>query len=327
MPRNNLENKILFLKWFPYDKRNEAISSAIGASCYFVYSLNKRTLWNAPIRYFLQFFKTLSLLYQEKPDVILVTNPPIFASFPVALYCFTNKKRFVIDSHTGAFAKKWKFVEFMHKFLSKKALLTVATNPALEISYKNWGAKTFILGDLVFDIPKKNSLNLSGNFNIVVICSYDPDEPIKEILKTACELPNANFYLTGNHKRLSSKILELKPDNIKFTGFLPDQEYFDLLHACDAIMVLVNQDNTMQQGAYEAVSIRKPMILSNWKILKDTYKLGTVFVNNEQDSIKNGILKMIENYDLYKEQMHILFEERKKIWDQNCKALIGLINR
>ena len=52
---------MIFLKWFPYDKRNEAISSAIGAKCFFIYALRKRSKLNAPIRYIMQLIKQVLL--------------------------------------------------------------------------------------------------------------------------------------------------------------------------------------------------------------------------------------------------------------------------
>lgn len=320
---NSSQENILFIKWFPYDKRNEAISSSLGANCYFIHSLKKRK-WNTPVRYILQFIKTIKLFYKKKPSLIIVTNPPIFAACAAALYCAMRNGHFIMDSHTGAFDRKWKFLKFLHKYISHRALLNIVTNNKHEEIYLGWKAKTFILSDLVFEIPKKNTLSLGTKYNIVAICSFSPDEPIEEIIEAARELSDIKFYITGDYNR-AKYLIEKKPINVYLTGFLPDQEYYDLLHASDLIMVLVNRENTMQQGAYEAISIKKPMILSNSKILKEIYKKGTVFVDNNRQAIKEGILLMIRNYDTYKNEMNLLFEERKKIWDQKCHYLWELI--
>src|SRR4030067_844555 len=149
------------LKWFPYDKRNEAISSSLNAKCFFIYSQIKRTVWNAPFRYFLQFFKTIKLLYNEKPDIIFVTNPPIFAPLTVYLYCFIFKEpQYIVDSHSGSFSKRWSTFEQLHRFLSRNAKLTIVTNHNFENIYRGWGAKTFILSDLVFEIKKSRDVEL-----------------------------------------------------------------------------------------------------------------------------------------------------------------------
>ncbi|MCD4812023.1 hypothetical protein K8R14_05540 [bacterium] len=323
------KKKILFIKWFPYDKRNEAIASSIGAKCFFVHSLKYRNKWNALLRYAFQFIKTLLILLKEKPKTIFVTNPPIFATATIAIFCGTYKADYIIDSHTGAFEPKWDFVKFLHKYLSRKAKISIITNNIYEKIYQNWGAKTFILSDLVVDIPKsdlKRKISMSEKFNIIVISSFAPDEPIEEILAAANQLSNVTFYVTGNFMQCKKELRDKKPKNVFFTGFLPDQEYFDLLHDCHSIMVLVDKDNTMQQGAYESLSVKKPMILSNWRVLREIYNKGTVFVENNEDSIKKGITLMIDQYNNYLKEIDTLYEERKNVWIGKCKFLMTLIN-
>lgn len=312
---------ILFLKWFPYDKRNEAISAAIGADCRFITSRLRRNTWTAPLRYLIQFGKTLALLFRERPATVFVTNPPIFAAATVALYCLFAGGRYIIDSHTGAFAGKWRFVAFLHRFLARRALLTIVTNGEFERIYRDWGAEVFLLADLVLDIPRTGTPRLSDRFNITVICSFDPDEPVAEILEAAGGCPDVTFYITGNPQRAPRSVRETRAENIVLTGFLPDADYFDLLHACDAIMVLVNRDNTMQQGAYEAVSLQKPMILSDWGLLRDTYGDGAVYVGNDAQSIRDGVARLRESYEFLRERIRFVYRERKEIWDRKCSYL------
>ena len=182
-----------------------------------------------------------------------------------------------------------------------------------------------ILSDLVFEIPRKASPALSDKFNIVMICSFAPDEPVQQVVKAAYELEDVHFYITGNTKNAPNKLLEERTDNVTFTGFLSDQDYYDLLHASDAIMVLVDRANTMQQGAYEAVSVKKPMILSNSEVLQDTYQQGVVFVENNELGIREGVLKMINNFPKMKEEMDALHHERLAVWDEKCSFLKGVI--
>lgn len=312
---------IIFLKWFPYDKRNEAISAEIGAKCCFVTSGVRRTPWTAPLRYLIQFAKTLALLLREKPATVFVTNPPIFAACAVALFCALTGGRYIIDSHTGAFSSRWNFATSLHRMLVRRALLTIVTNSEFERIYRQWGASVFVLGDLVLDIPRTRAVNLGNRFNVTVICSFDSDEPVGEIMEAAKGAPDVTFHITGNLKRAPRSVREAGGGNIVLTGFLPDGDYFDLLHACDAIMVLVNRDNTMQQGAYEAVSVKKPMILSNWKLLRDTYGDAAVYVENDPESIRNGIAALRENYGFHRERVCSVFEERKRVWDHKCRQL------
>lgn len=326
---NRKNHKVIFIKWFPYDKRNEAIAEAIGADCYFISYFKKRSLWNAPPRYLLQFIKSFYLFMKIKPKIIFVTNPPVFAVLCVALYCSISKSHFVIDSHTGAFIGKWAFFVKIHKHVARKALLAITTNSFYDSIYRKWGVRSYIISDIVSDYPVGNTRELQGAFNIVFICSFAPDEPIAEVIKAAAglqsEVPDVIFYVTGNPQNADPELLRNIPDNIMLTGFLPDQDYFDLLHSADAIMVLCAHDNTMQQGAYEAVSASKPMILSDWSALRSIYPSGAVFVKNNAQSIQEGIKETIEKHHDLKIQMIQLKEERKVIWKNTCSYLHQLI--
>jgi glycosyltransferase involved in cell wall biosynthesis len=314
----------VFIKWFPYDKRNETIAAAIGAGCHFIYCLQSRRPWNAPFRYVVQFVKTLALLFRERPRVVFVTNPPIFAAATVALYCTATGGASVIDSHSGVSADKWRLFEPLHRFLARRALRVIVTNQVLEKIYRDWGAETGIVTDVVMEIPRRRELHFDG-FSVVVICSFDSDEPIADILGAAAQLPDVTFYLTGNFRRAERRLVDGKSANVIFTGYLADQDYFDLLHGCDAVMVLVNTDNTMQQGAYEAVSVRKPMILSDWEVLRSVYDRGTVFVRNDGDAIAAGVQRLREGYAAYRAEMDELYEERKKVWERVCCDLLDLV--
>ncbi|WP_136513123.1 glycosyltransferase family protein [Geomonas edaphica] len=318
MNANGTERGTVFLKWFPYDKRNETIAAALGAECHFICSLKKRTLWNAPFRYLVQTFKTLLLLWRKRPRTILVTNPPVFAAATVALHCAIFGGRFIMDSHSGALAERWRLFQGLHRLVARKAALVVITNETFQEVYSGWGAKTRIISDIVMNIPCCRPVHLSDGFHVMVICSFDPDEPVAEIIAAAAQLPEISFMVTGNFERLAPELIGISTPNVTFTGFLPDDEYFALLHACQAVMVLVDTEDTMQQGAYEAVSVKKPMVLSDWRVLRESYPCGAVFVANEPASIRAGVLSLIEHYDEYVAGAERIHRERVAIWEENC---------
>lgn len=323
MNGNGAERGIVFLKWFPYDKRNETIAAALGAECHFICSMKRRTPWNAPLRYLVQTLKTLHLLWRKRPGTILVTNPPVFAAATVALHCALFGGRFIMDSHSGALADRWHLFQSLHRLVARKAALVVITNETFQSVYRGWGARTRIISDIVMNIPCRESADLGDGFHVMVVCSFDPDEPIAEILAAAAELPEVSFKVTGNFRRLPPEQVRNSTPNVTFTGFLTDEDYFELLHACQAVMVLVDTEDTMQQGAYEAVSVKKPMVLSDWRLLRESYPCGAVFVANEPASIRDGVLRLIERYDEYVDGAERIHRERSAIWEENCRFLAG----
>jgi glycosyltransferase involved in cell wall biosynthesis len=81
----------------------------------------------------------------------------------------------------------------------------------------------------------------------------------------------------------------------------------------------------MQRGAYEAMSMGKPVIVSDWPVLKDTFYKGAVYVGNEEEKIREGILNMMADRRRLDQEILELREERSKIFQERISALRELI--
>jgi glycosyltransferase involved in cell wall biosynthesis len=322
-----MEANMLFISWIAFSRRGQLISEKFELKHYQIQSL-KHKYFLSPVRYVLQTLTTIRILLRENPKIVFVQNPPIFASIVVYLFVRIKNANFIIDSHTGALlAPWWKWSLPLHSYLSRRALVTIVTNQYLAQKIKNWGAKAFILPDVPVVFPKGKRINLKKQFNIVVINTFSPDEPIEAILEAASSLPDIHFYITGDTIQAKKKYLKHHSKNVEFTNFLPDEDYIGLLNTVQAIMVLTNANHTMQRGACEALSIGKPIITSNWPILRDFFNKGTVYVDNTSIGIKNGILKLQNNLEKLKEEILILKKERYLEWKNQYNDLKKLLKK
>jgi glycosyltransferase involved in cell wall biosynthesis len=323
---NKKNRKIIFISWIAHNRRSQLISKELHLKLYAIQSL-KRLYILAPIRYILQGIKSFIIMVKDKPDLIFVQNPPIFAPLIVYLYTIIRKSKYIIDSHTGALlAPWWRWTLPIHSFLSRRALTTIVTNEHLRKIITSWNANAFTLADIPTAFPSSNGcLPLKGDFNIVVINTFSPDEPIKIILKAAAALPDINFYITGDTIRAKKEDLINHPENITFTGFLPDDQYISLLRSVQAIMVLTTDNHTMQRGACEALSLGQPIITSNWPVLKQYFNRGTIFVNNTVNGIREGVLKMGKNRSVLKKEIMILKKESIQEWRNKSFQLLRMI--
>jgi glycosyltransferase involved in cell wall biosynthesis len=220
---------------------------------------------------------------------------------------------------------KWARYIGLHKLLSRKALVTVTTNETLNEQVKSWGAKAFILEDKLPDIPLFETKIKSKRFSLCVINSYLPDEPLEEIWKAAKMLSEYDFYVTGKISRAPNKLVSRKPDNVILTDFLPDEKYFKLLNKCDAIMVLTKRDLTMLCGAYEAVAVEKPLITSDWPVLKNYFNKGTLFVDNTPESIVKAIKEVRLNQAKFNQEIKELKERIIPLWEKKFAEFIKFI--
>jgi glycosyltransferase involved in cell wall biosynthesis len=321
-----IKPRIIFISWIAHNRRSQLIAKELDIKLYTFQSL-KRLYILAPIRYILQGIKSVIVMLKNKPDLIFVQNPPIFASLVAYLYSKIKKSKYIIDSHTGALlAPWWRWSLPIHSFLSRRALATIVTNEHLQKMVTSWNANAFILADIPTVFPTGNGyLLLKADFNIAVINTFSPDEPINIILKAAAELPDVNFYITGDTIRAKKEQLHDHPENITFTGFLSDDRYISLLRAVEAIMVLTTDNHTMQRGACEALSLGQPIITSDWSLLKTYFNKGTIFVDNTVKEIRDGVLKMRENRLELKKEIMILQKESNQEWRNKFFQLTRMI--
>ena len=113
---STLSFSAVFLAWGPpsHTRRSELMARKLGIPLRRVHVL-KKGLYLAPLRYAVQAFLTLIILFRERPSVVFVQDPPIFAGLTVCLYTWLargplgagRKVGFVVDAHTGAFLHPW----------------------------------------------------------------------------------------------------------------------------------------------------------------------------------------------------------------------------
>ena len=320
-----MRSKAIFIAWTAHNRRSQLIAESLDIPLYLVHAL-KRRYFLAPLRYLLQTLRTLYVLWWKKPNVVFVQNPPIFAVLTVYLYAKLTGAKYVIDSHSGALlASWWRWSLPLHAFLSRRALTTMVTNDHLANLVRDWTDKVFLLADIPAEFPPGNAYAMQGEFNIAVINTFSPDEPIGNVLEAAAALPHVHFYITGDPIRAKRTFLEQHPPNVHFTGFLPDEDYIGLLTSAQCVLVLTTDDHTMQRGACEAVWLAKPIITSDWPVLRTHFHKGTVLVDNSVGGIQAGIREMQARLPELAQEIHLLQAERRKEWRGKRQELMRLI--
>jgi glycosyltransferase involved in cell wall biosynthesis len=322
-----MSSRSLFIAWIAHSRRSQLIADKLQIRLYTIQSLERRYAY-APIRYALQAARTLSILARERPRLVFVQNPPIFAVLVVYLYAKLYRAQYVIDSHTGALlAPWWRWSLPMHAFLSRRAVTTIVTNTHLKALVDSWNANAFILRDIPTTFPEGKAFSLNGKFSIAVINTFSPDEPLQAVMEAATALPQVQFYVTGDPLRAKKSLLQAKPDNVDWTGFLPDEEYLGLLRAVHAVMVLTTDNHTMQRGACEAVALGKPIITSDWPVLKEYFDKGTIHVDNSAQSIRKAVTTMQTERERLENEIVVLQKERWQEWEHKGAALRELLCR
>ena len=321
------EVKITFISWAEYCSRSDNIARELGGSSHMVYcrslGSNIFTVW---LKYIVQFFKTQYVLFTNRPKVVFVMTPPVFAVLSIYFYSFLRKISYIIDAHTAAFLlPRWKYLQWLQRFLCRRAITTIVTNEYLADHVESGGGHASIIRDVpvLYDITEQFPTN--DKFSIAVVCSFNYDEPIEEIFVAARQLSNIQFYMTGNPKDLAPSLTSTVPENVILTGFLSNSAYMSLLTKADAVMTLTTRDHTMLRGAYEAVYHGTPVIISNWQLLKNAFHQGAIHVNNSSAEIVMAVRDMQIHYNFYKEDVLKLREKKYAEWEKQKDMLFTLI--
>jgi glycosyltransferase involved in cell wall biosynthesis len=219
-----------------------------------------------------------------------------------------------MDSHTGTFDRWcWLLLSPLHAFLARRAIWTATTNAELAARVKKMGAVGVIVEDIPFDLPRR-TYPVDSAFPMAVVCSFYVDEPVLEVLEAARQLPDVRFYITGNPKKASAQIHRFRPENVTFTGWLCNDDYAGLLHSVSAVLVLTTSDFTMQRGGSEAITVGKPLITSDFPVLRRIFYKGTVHADNSPTGIKEAIELLRRDYPKFAREIVELREERQVRW-------------
>jgi len=285
---------IVFISWAPYCSRSDGIAARLGGVSYMVYS----AFWGSRyatilFKYAGQFFRTLGILIRRRPKAVFVMTPPVTACFGVWLYCKLSRAVYFIDAHTGAFLDdRWQRTMFLHRFFSRGARSTIVTNARLQELVQGWGAHATIVRDVPVQFAEPADMPDRNGCRMTLVSSFADDEPIDVFFEAAEKVPDVTFHVTGDPKGAPAELLQKKPDNVELTGFLPDPQYVGLLKSSDAVIALTNRDHTMQRGGYEAVYLEKPVVISNFGLLREAFHVGAVHVDNSAADIARGIRQM-----------------------------------
>lgn len=213
--------------------------------------------------------QTLRLLSERKPKVVYVQNPSlILATLVLAARPFLGRYKVVMDAHNEAVAP------FTHAYwpitsLTRHALraadVTIVTNAALADQVRRIGGNPHVLPDRLPTPPFAPTapLRLDGPLRVMVVATYAADEPIAEIIEAARLLGDQfQFSITGRETKLPAEQRARLPANVRQTGFLSEEAYWELMRDSHIVLDFTLKPNCLVCGAYESLAVLRPMVLT-----------------------------------------------------------------
>ena len=325
----SLATHAIFVVWGPpsHGPRSRLLAQELGIRrLYFIAATRRRGWLAAPMKYGYQAAKTLRILLRERPRLVFVQSPPSFAVLFVWLACRIIGARFVVDAHSDALQRRiWLWPRWLYRMLTRQALATIVTNERFKDRIEADGGRAFVLRDIPARLEGAAGYPVQGAFNLVFVSTCARDEPLAEVVAALRELPEIDLYVTGRKPAPAALAALDPPVNVHFTDFLRDDEYRGLLSAADAVMCLTTRDNTMQRGACEALALGKPIVTSDWPLLRDYFGSGAVYVTSSSADIRRGVQEMATRLALFQAEIQDLQLAHEREWRQKQAALADLV--
>jgi glycosyltransferase involved in cell wall biosynthesis len=270
--------------------------------------------------------RTLRLLWQRRAHTIIVQNPSVVLSTLAVLMRRPFSLRVVMDAHNQAvvpYAHPYALVRWATRWLHQQCDYVIVTNKYLADVVVANGGRPLILPDRIPEpLADHDPIQMRGPFNLVLVATFDHDEPIGAVLEAAAQLgPEFQFYVTGNDRNLPSALRAAKPANVTFTGFLSEAQYWSALRAADLVVDLTLVDNCLVCGAYEALAVGTPLVLSRNAASIDLFAGAARFAGNSANAIAQSIREARVNAAELRAQVSCVRERLRVTWEESAATV------
>ena len=297
-----------------------------------------RLLYKGPgiFRYPVLAWHTASLIRRYRPRVFMVQNPSIVLALVGVLLKIFFRYSLVVDRHTNFLINKpdslYKRVfTLVSDFTLKHTDLTVVTNQPLADLVSSKGGNSFVLPDPLPDFPELAPYPLTQQRNICFICTFAGDEPYEAVIAAGRDLsPDIGILITGNaaNAKLSIQARETLEEcqHVVLTGFLPENQYLDLVGAVDIVMDLTTFDHCLVCGAYEGIAAGKALILSDKEANINLFGDTPIYVGPTSMEIAAGIRQALDEIDMRTEKTRRLEISYRDYWEKAFQNLLDTIS-
>jgi hypothetical protein len=285
------------------------------------------------VRYLLLSIKTLLIIRERKPQIIYFQNPSIILGLLCTIVKVIAPKITVIgDFHNVALVKSK--AKFINKFICKNIDLTLVSNSFLLPRVVEMGGKGFVFPDPLPNHKIPALLSPATEKFILFISSWAEDEPINDVLtayiKSDLAKNNIQMYVTGRVKpnKLDNPLSYYQSRGVKFSGFVDEEQYWELLCTSIYNIDLTTRDDCLVCGAYESLSLGQPILLSGNAASRDYFDTFGIYTDNSIEDLCLQLISMINEHPKIKSQASAATQYfRQKDTENRTKLESFLLNK
>ncbi|MEM2274998.1 MAG: glycosyltransferase [Thermofilum sp.] len=275
----------LFIAWRRLSRRTELLAELLGM---------KVAFFRDSLPYLRAMARTAQLLRRSTARNVWIQLPqgPLLAEAAILkrVYGF----RLVADVHSGFLVHDdWKSFILnapFKKLLERCDAVVVHNKQVLELLPHGWEDRVLVVYDPWPLLEQRLRSRYAwkcpeGEEYLVMPASFAPDEPVEQVVRAFNRIKgDTKLLITGNWKR-RPRLKRYESSRVKFTGFLPDDEYYRLLACARGIIAATTREYTALMAAWEAVALAKPLAVSSTKTLRELFSGYALFFLNDEESI------------------------------------------
>lgn len=263
------------------------------------------------------FWKLLSYLRKQRIELIVCNsaNGGLYGR----LAAFFTKRKTIYVSHGwssiyngGPFSSLFNRLEQLLGYLGTSVLCVSSTDYRKAIEFiKLPPSKLKLLHNCIFPLNTERSIPKDRNhfFSIVTICRLVAPKRVDLLIKAVKSLPLVQLSIVGSGPQRTELEKLISPQFVDRIHFLGEIPAFHDFKSYDAF-ALISDSEGLPISALEAMSCGLPLVVSNVGGCVDVIDNNGVLVDNQVDSIRNGILDCIKNKERYAEGSFYLFDTR-----------------
>ncbi len=249
------------------------------------------------LRYFRDSIATVARLIRNPCSTVFIQVPSLVLGHIAITLSAILRFRVIADAHNAVIegAESAPFpLRALYRFVVRRADIVIVTNSSLAERVRKLGGTPGVLPDPVPQFQARAAGQNDPN-RVVVISTWADDEPLKEILEAAQWLPQPLcFTITGRPRGRFAQIARQTP-RVHLSGFVSDQDYLELLVTARVILDLTTREDCLVCGAYEALALGRPLVVSDSRALRELLRDGAIFAKNEPEAIARAVAEACQN--------------------------------
>lgn len=250
------------------------------------------------VRYLLSTLRTVAYLVRRRPEVVVVTSPPVPAALVAYLTARVLGLRVVLDSHPGSFGAQGDRasarLQWLQRWLTGRADASLVAAPAWAAQVDAWGGRAIE----VHEAPGQWAASTHDRHQrllVLYVGRFAGDEPWREVLEAARRLPSVDLLVTGQLEDCPEQDRASAPPNVRFVGFLGPDDYRQTLAEADVVLALTTEPGSVMRAAYEAVYAGRPLVVSDWPLARQLFP-AALPVANDPGAIADGLAEAGRRY-------------------------------